>query len=194
MRRILLVAAALLLPFLAAAPAAHAATYQICGNNGSGYCINAWNGGPGVKMYYGGYTNDDFYTHYVYMCSGSDLVQSTAHGEATNCPFSNSILDQNFYNHTIVEIVNGNNGQCVGTSSSGYGYLGACGNATTGSGAIDGAFDVIDFQSGCGYALLNRYWSNHYSSQYYLVSGGNPGTYLYLNGQDSWTCWNGPGI
>ena len=122
MRRILLVAAALLLPFLAAAPAAHAATYEICGNNGSGYCMNAWNGGPGVKMYYGGYTNDDFYTHYVYLCSGSDQVQSTAHGDATNCPFSNSILDKDFIQpYDSGSRPDGNNGQCIGTSSSGYG-------------------------------------------------------------------------
>lgn len=194
MRRILLVAAALILPFLAVIPAAHAAAYQICGNNGSGYCINAWNGGPTVRMYYGGYTNDDFYTHDVYMCSGSDKVQSTQHHDATNCPFTNAASDNAFWNETIVEVVDGNNGQCVGTSASGYGYLGACGNATTGSGAINGAFNVLHFNTGCGETLVNRYWSNKESGAYYWKSGGNPGTYLYVNGQDSWTCWGGSGL
>ena len=36
------------------------AQQQVCGNGGSGYCINAWFGGPPVKMYYGGKSNEDF--------------------------------------------------------------------------------------------------------------------------------------
>jgi hypothetical protein len=186
-RKFLLAAAVLLLPFLAAVPSANAATYQICGNSGTGYCMNAWNGGPDVKMYNGGVANDNFYTHNVYMCGGGDKV-------TTSCPFSTAALNNLFHNDTIVEVVDGNNGKCIGTSSSGYGYLGACGDATTGSGAVNGAFDVIHYNTGCGNALANRYWSDHYSSQYYLKSGGNPGTYLYLNGQDSWTCWGGSGM
>jgi hypothetical protein len=193
MRKILLVAAAFLLPFLAVIPAAGASSTAICGNDGSGYCINAWNGGPYVKMYYGGYTNDNFYLRGVYLCSGSDTVQSTQHQDATNCPFSNPNLDSLFWGNTIVEAVDANNGECVGTTSNGYGYLGSCGNSQ-GSGAINGAFNALNYNSGCGYRLANRYWSNQYSSQYYWVSGGNPGTYLYLNGQDSWTCWGGSGI
>ena len=195
MRKVLLVAAAFLLPFLAAVPAAQASSPNICGNGGSGYCINAWNGGPYVKMYYGGYSNDNFYIRDVYMCSGSDLVQSTAHGEATNCPFSNQNLDSdpNFWNHPIVEVVYGNNGECVGTSANGYGYLGSCGNSA-GSGAINGAFNVLWYDSGCGYAFVNRYWTNHNSDASYWVSGGNPNTYLYVGRQEAWTCWGGTGI
>jgi hypothetical protein len=156
MRKIvLLVMAAIFLPFLGAVPAAQASSPDICGNGGSGYSVNAWNGGPYVKMYYGGYSNDNFYIHDVYACSGSDKVQSTAHGESTNCPFSNSNLDNNFWNDTIVEVVYGNDGECVGTSANGYGYLGSCGN-TQGSGAIDGAFNVLWYDSG-GYAFVNRY-------------------------------------
>jgi hypothetical protein len=48
------------LPLLVGVPAAQAQISQVCGNTASGYCINAWNGGPSVKMYYGGYSNDNF--------------------------------------------------------------------------------------------------------------------------------------
>lgn len=193
MRKILLVAAVILLPFLAAVPAAQASTSSICGNDGTGYCINAWNGGPNVKMYYGGYSNDNFSIRDVYVCSGSDLVQSTSHGDGTNCPFSNQNLDSDFWNYPIVEVVYGNNGECVGTASSDTGYLGACGNSE-GSGAIDGAFNVLWYDSGCGYAFVNRYWTNRRSVSSYWVSGGNPDTYLYVGQQASWTCWGGSGI
>ena len=33
-----------------------AGKFDACGNGGTGYCMNAWNGGPYVKMYYGGQT------------------------------------------------------------------------------------------------------------------------------------------
>jgi hypothetical protein len=193
MRKILLVAATFLLPFLAAVPVAQASSPNICGNAGSGYCINAWNGGPYVKMYYGGYSNDNFYLRDVSVCSGSARVQSTRHGDATDCPFTNPNLDSLFWNDRIVEAVYGNNGECVGTTASGTGFLGSCGSSD-GTGAINGAFNALHYYSGCGYALANRYWSNQFSNQYYWVSGGNPGTPLYLNGQDSWTCWGGSGI
>jgi hypothetical protein len=193
MRRMLFVAAAFFLPFLPAIPAAQAASTALCGNNGSGYCINAWNGGPTVKMYYGDYANDNFYLRDVSLCSGSDRVQSTQHGETTNCPFSNANLDNTFWNNTIVEAVYANNGACVGTSASGYGYLGSCGNSA-GSGAIDGAFNVLHFYTGCGYALVNRYWTNKNGTSSYWASGGNPNTYLYVGQQGGYTCWGGSGI
>lgn len=193
MRKILLVAAAVLLPFLAAAPAAQAASTAICGNEGSGYCINAWNGGPTVKMYYGGYTNDNFYLRDAAVCSGTATVQSTQHNEATNCPFSNANLDNVFYNDTIVEAVDANNGECVGTSASGYGYLGACGNSA-GSGAIDGAFNVLHFTTGCGWTLVNRYYTNKNGVVSYWASGGSPNTYLYVGREGGYTCWGGSGI
>src|SRR5260370_26708221 len=92
-------------------------------------------------MYYGGYSNDNFYLRDVYVCSGSAAGQSTQHGDTTNWPFSNSNLDSFFWNNTIVEAVDANNGECACTSANSYRYLGSCENAQ-GSGAIDGAFNV----------------------------------------------------
>ena len=74
MRKFLFVAAALLLPLLVGLPAAQAQISQVCGNTGTGYCINAWNGGPSVKMYYGGYSNDSFAATPVF------CVQRARHG------------------------------------------------------------------------------------------------------------------
>lgn len=186
MRKALIVAAAVLLPLLVAAPAAQAQTSQICGNGGSGYCINAWNGGPYVKMYYGGYSNDNFHLQQVYVCSGYSTVQSKYYGDSTNCPFSDAIADQVLWTDPIEEVVYGNNGECIGTTANDAAYLGSCGNIY-GTGAIDGAFDVLDVSAGCD-DLYNRYWSNAYGVLSGLTSGGNPGTPLSA-GYGEATCW-----
>jgi hypothetical protein len=38
---------------------------EICGKSGAGYCLNDWGGQPyagnPIKMYFGGYSNGDFY-------------------------------------------------------------------------------------------------------------------------------------
>src|SRR5262252_4271646 len=118
-RTLIAAAVAALLPclmLLAGAPAAQAST-ALCGNGGSGYCMNAWNGGPYVKMYYGGYYNDNFYLRAVAACSGHATVQSTLDGDSTNCPFNDGYVDHVLHGDLIVEIVYGNNGQCVGTTA-----------------------------------------------------------------------------
>src|SRR5215471_2534943 len=78
---------------------AGASTSQVCGNGGSGYCLNDWGGaghsGDAIKMYYGGTTNDDFYVQKVNWCSGHDTVQSRGRGDSTDCPFANTNWDYN---------------------------------------------------------------------------------------------------
>lgn len=189
----LLIFAAVLLPFLAGIPAAHAQTPAICGNTGSGYCINAWNGGPAVKMYYGGYSNDSFQEIPVYPCSGQDTVQSTTYNnETTDCPFINTVLDNEFEGDRIVEILY-RNGQCV-ADAMGDGGLGACGDVY-GNGAANGAFDVLAPCPG-GWFIVNRYWTNQdgpHGTGEYWASGGNPGTNLII-GNPSGTCWGGSGL
>jgi hypothetical protein len=204
---ILAAAAVLLVPQAAqaaqaspASPAGHKIIPEICGNGGTGYCLNAWNGGPYVKMYYGGgYTNDYFYFQAVSPCSGNDTVQSTGYGDKTNCPFTNSSIDYALHNDLIVELVDGNNHECVGTGNLNgvhdVGYLGSCGNGS-GAGAIQGALDVeytpiCPSPSGTETALVNRYWTNTYNSGYYgyVSSGGNPARPLYTGVIGNQTCW-----
>ena len=195
MRRRMLIAVATAvsvtsLILLAGIPAAQAST-ALCGNGGSGYCMNAWNGGPYVKMYYGGYSNDYFYLQSVALCSGHATVQATESGDSTNCPFNDGYVDYVLHGDLIVEIVYGNNGECVGTTGSGVGYLGACGNSS-GSGASNGVFDVLypDYCSS-GNELVNRYWSNHDGNDEFafVTSGGSVGASLYVDDLQSATCW-----
>lgn len=181
---------------LAGIPAAQASS-QLCGNGGSGYCMNAWGGGPYVKMYYGGYYNDDFYLRPVYACSGHATVQSTADGDSTNCPFTIPDIDHLYHKDLIVEVVYGHNGECVGTGSSGgypdVGYLGSCGNSS-GGGAANGVIDVqTDLYCSTGFGLVNRYWTNQDSTYYvdiaYVTSGGSLGANLYVGATSAETCW-----
>jgi hypothetical protein len=64
MKRILLALALLVTlgvaPALTATPALASGMYEICDGIMDGYCINAWNGGPFVKAYTSGVTNDYF--------------------------------------------------------------------------------------------------------------------------------------
>ena len=191
--------AAVLTVFLTGGPPAKAIAFQLCGNQGAGYCMNAWNGGPYVKMYYGGQSNEGFELQLSFICNGSDMVQSTAHGDKINCPFSNASLDSALWRSPIVRIQYGN--LCVGTHSEfeqpGVGYLGPCGD-NTGAGAINGAFDVEASDAGAiqpqcpnGIILINRYWTNQFGTgQYaYVTSGGNPGTSLLMDDASNFTCW-----
>lgn len=195
MRRLLFVAAALLLPLLVGVPAAQAQSSQVCGNTGTGYCMNAWNGGPSVKMYYGGYSNDNFAATPIFACSGHDTVQSVAAGNSTNCPFTDVHFDDIYHGDYIVEFVYNNNGKCVGTDSASNGTLGACGDIY-GNGAANGAFNVLVNCGGGGWNAINRYWTNSYGSNgilAYAASGGNPGLPLILNSRGA-TCWGGSGL
>jgi hypothetical protein len=195
MKKLLVVAAAILLPLLAAVPSAQAAADQICGNTGTGYCLNAWNGGPAVNMYYGGYANDAFSIDPIFVCNGKDTVEAVSDHDPSNCPFTDVTFDQIYHNDTIAEIVYDNTGQCVVTNSSLNGTLGACGNIN-GSGAGNGAFNVLVSCGGGGYNMINRYWTNSYGTTgilAYVASGGNPGLPLIMNSRGA-TCWGGSGF
>jgi hypothetical protein len=169
---------------------AGASTSQVCGNGGSGYCLNDWGGaghsGDAVKMYNGGTRNDDFYVQEVNRCNGGDTVTST-------CPFGNTSLDNQFLNDPIVEIVDTNaETECVGATSSDYAVLASCANPINGSGGGNGVIMVA--VQACytpyGYGFVNRYASDPHSRPYWLTSGGNPGVQAYY-GSSSVSCWNG---
>jgi len=174
----------------AATRAVAAPASQICGNAGSGYCMNDWNnGGSGspVKMYYGGYANDDFFTEYVDRC--------TVHNVTPTCPFNDRNLDAHYNNSPIFQIVYAPNGLCVvaGASGGAQAALGKCANTNTGQGGANGVLQVKASSSSCSNGVaINVFWTNSNNLVHYLLSGGNPGQPLYLN-SGSYTCWGGSG-
>jgi hypothetical protein len=184
-------AAALALAVGLGTPTAEASTSQICGNGGSGYCLNDWGGagqpGDQVNMYYGGTRNDDFYVQEVNRCNGYYKVTST-------CPFSHTAWDEDLYGDDIVEVVDTNNeGECVATMGGSfdpnYASLGSCANPVSGSGGANGVIDVLWPQS-CGDFLLNRYWTDaNEGDETFLASSGYVGGPAYF--VSSGTCWGG---
>jgi hypothetical protein len=210
MRRLTLWAAAVSLSCTAVmmvAPAAQASPLNnVCGNRGSGYCLNAWNGGPYVKMYYGGnYGNDQFYLIAESACQGQDYVTAVAAGDALNCPFSNVKYDNEYEGDGIDAIYyvgsfsSNSPTYCVGTGNLNglpdVGYLGACGDGY-GDGIIQGGLFVQTSTTYCigGVVLINKYWTNQDAQPAYAYSGGNPGQPLYVGANGSGTCWGGSGV
>jgi len=175
--------------------ASSASTIQVCGNGGSGYCMNNWNGaGTWVKMYYGGTVNDSFkIIHLTGDCNGGHVSNGGTHG---NCPFADPDLDQQYAGAQIDEVQSIQTGLCV-SGAGGQGVLGACGSSS-GSGAATGAIMIEVRPLGCNYhntELVDRYWSDFNSGvpPAYVTSGGNPGLGLNLDAASA-TCWGGPGV
>lgn len=169
---------------------AAASSSQVCGNEGSGYCLNDWGGGghsgDAVKMYYGGTSNDDFYVQDVNRCNGGYTVTATSYGDPSNCPFGDVSLDNTYRGQPIVQITYINNSaMCVGSTSSDYAVLASCANPITGSG---GGTGVIMIQEGGGPPtfFVDRYASDQHSAARFLTSGGNVGVQANYNGQTIW--------
>lgn len=162
---------------------------QICGNNGSGYCMNDWNGlsfGP-VRMYYGGSSHEDFIAQGINRCNGFVVT--------TTCPFQNTTLDLEYYGDPIVQIEYVPSDECLSGVDGGEGALQVvldyCNNVSTGSGGGFGTVYIIDqYQE-----LISRYYSDLSGYAHGLESGGNPGTSLSDNhycgstGADYCTDW-----
>lgn len=169
---------------------AFATQQQICGNGGSGYCMNDWNGdNQYVKMYNGSVSHEDFEEIYNVSECGSGSVTSTYYGDATNCPFVDANLDRAFRGDPIVQIEYIPTSQCIGTTSSGTAWLGSCAN-NEGVGGGTGVTLINVYEGGSTALLINRYWSDYYSSgsnyqPCFVYSGGNPGAYLWMNSDES---------
>jgi hypothetical protein len=171
---------------------AYATQQQVCGNGGSGYCMNDWNGvgdGP-VKMYNGGNSNEDFYATNVYDCNGStaDTVQAEQDGDPSNCPFSTVSLDNQFEGYTIIQVnYGGHPGECIGGTGNDTDLV-SCG--------ADGSYYILlGNQIGCsGDYLVNRYFSDGDGDGVpeSIESSGVKGGVLYndISLNDS-TCWGG---
>jgi hypothetical protein len=200
-RVVALPAAAFTLVAALGTPAAWASTSNVCGNGGSGYCLNDWGGagagGDAVKMEYGGYTNDAFLVVKVNRCSGKDTVQSAGYPfyNSTNCPFGNADLDYEFHGDFIVEIMYVHNeAECVATNNGARAYLDSCATPLNGAGGANGVIQIISPTGGTegGYAFLDKYLTDEADNPAWLASGGNPGVQAYYTGLGyDRTAWGG---
>lgn len=190
-----LLAATLTLVVGLGAHTASASTTQVCGNGGSGYCLNDWGGrgasGDAIKMYYGGTTNDYFFVQKVNRCDGGDTVTSTAYNDPSNCPFADTMLDHDLRGYSIVQITYINNTtMCVASTGSYYAVLGSCADPLSGSGGAQGVIMVLSQQTG-GYVFIDRYVSDQSGAQAFLTSGGNVGVQANYYGYYGETYWGG---
>ncbi len=163
----------------------------ICAQEGKGYCLNDWNGasatGSPVDMYNSGVSNDSF--------SIDVLAGYCNNGQVSNiCPFkANTGLNAVLAGDTIFEIVNNNNGKCIGTNVYEEADMGPCPPAN-GSGVGSNIW-VADTDEGCPYPsayFQNVYWINYYdnSTIFSLLSGGSIGAQAYIYNDEYGSCWN----
>jgi hypothetical protein len=182
------VAAVATLGIVGSTPAV-ASQAQVCGNGGSGYCLNDWGGqhhaGDAIKMYYGNSSNEDFVpTLLSGMCN---------HGYATStCPIN--VPGINLSGSEIAELKYGPGG-CLVTTGSALAVLGTCADGS-GNGGSNGIIMVTyEYNNQCTGAkesyLADRYWTNRDQQIVSLTSGGNPGLQAYF-AIGSITCWGWP--
>jgi hypothetical protein len=170
---------------------AGASSSAVCGNSGSGYCLNDWGGhgasGDAVKMYYGGVANDDFYVQDVNRCGGRDTVTATSFGDASNCPFGDVSLDNDFRGQHVVQIVDTNSEtECVGSTRSDTAVLARCANPLSGSGGGQGVIMVQSLGGTPPNPFVSRFVSDQHSTARFLTSGGNPGVQANYNSETIW--------
>lgn len=181
---------------LAAVPAHATGIPSICGNGGTGYCLNAWNGGGQggqVRMYQGGSLNDGYEVIYLsLMCHDGRVHASAPYGP---CPFENGTgLNTQMNGAALVAIRDTRNGLCVGTTSSTLGTVEVTCPDALGNNGGWGVIQAESASSGCNAAnkefFENRYWSNAYDTLASLQSGGNSGIQATFTPNTSQaTCW-----
>lgn len=173
---------------LATGGIAHASQQAICGNGGSGYCINDWGGGgngSAVNMYYGGSSNEDFHVVLLSGMCNHGYVTSTCPGGNTSAFLNGDALD---------EVQYANTGSCVAATSGGKGVLGTCANSA-GNGGATGVIDLgVSLGSNCNSGnqegVANRHYTDINGAVEGWLSGGGVGTPLYLDSA-AFTCWGG---
>ena len=170
---------------------AFAQQQEICGNGGSGYCLNDWNNqvaGYPVLMYYGGNPNEEFSAQAINRCGGHNYVTDPDRGYGTTyCPFANHQLDYDTAGDPIVQLRYGSTNLCVAANTAnGQAVMGDCNSVSTGTGGAVGTVQIEDL----GELLYNLHYSSG-ATLYGLVSGGNPQQPLYMNRSGSFTVWGG---
>jgi len=194
------------LPLAASVAPAQATQTQICGNSGSGYCMNNWNDAfQSVKMYYGSSSNEAFVTVQINPCNSNPpgFVTST-------CPFAvgsgyNSALEgEPIFEVQYIGYLG--TSYCVGSTGVQAGGATAvmvgCPN-NNGSGGGNGTIWVAWGGQGSytGY-VITRYWADYYYTYFgqkccntipSVFSGGSLGAPLFMGSQTNATQWGGPG-
>ena len=168
---------------------AWATQIQICGNSGSGYCLNDWGGGDfagdPVKMYYGGSSSEHFQNSFLSGMCNNGYVTSTcpALGSAQS-----SLIGQPLYR------IDYGPGGCVADNGSYKAVIGNC-PSDSGSGGSDGSI-FIEVPYGPGSCrLFSREQSDYWGTPVGLNSGGSVGAQATTNGSGSGlTYWGGPGV
>lgn len=186
LRRLALLAA-LLVPLALLAGSAGATSSQICGNQGSGYCLNDWGGhdvaGNPVKMYYGGYGNENFFNYPLVNMCGSGLVTAT-------CPGLGA-AQSSYIGQPIYEIAYGPGG-CISDNGTGGVVLGTCPDSYGNGGSSGTIYVRVQYAPGsCIY--INRLWTAYYGTGAGLQSGGNIGVQATDNYTGTLTDWGGTG-
>lgn len=195
LRRLVLPLVTALAPALLLAGPASATTYQICGNGGSGYCLNDWGGhayaGDAIKMYYGNSSNENFYiVRLTNFCSGAGYVTS-----APSCYGQFGAGGINLVGDYVVEIQYGPAGCVASDPGSGLAILGTCPDLSGNNGS-DGTVFAEAFTGPLGskqWAYYDRYWSKIDNDLRCLESGGNIGVQAYENHPNGCTVWGGSG-
>lgn len=175
---------------------AHATiTSQICGNGGTGYCLNdRGNGGSNsvVQMWYGGVTNDNFDNYQLISMCNHGYVSATM-----SCPFTPGSGLNTFYNGDpiiAVHYLNQGANYCVDASNAGYAYLGSCPDLS-GNGGSQGTIMVGYPLTGCNGTgqsyYVDRYLTDQALDSFYLDSGGGVGVQAFYStlGGSTATCW-----
>jgi hypothetical protein len=154
---------------------AAAATAQVCAQNGTGLCMNNWNGDGDVRMYTNNNThNNDFAIQVISGCSGPGGVSCVQ-----------------------IAYIPSNLTQCLASNGGDYtgeGGLGTCGKANQGGNGADlGVIQWMTSPSWChgGVGLENRYWTQRNGSPSYVQSGGAVGVEVNMEGDDETgtSCW-----
>jgi hypothetical protein len=147
-------------------------------------CLNAWNGGPYVKSYSPGVSNENFAEQDVFnRCeSGSALTTN-------GCPIAGIPAG-----YLIVQL-RYSNGQCVGdlngASGDAHAALTTCNNPNTGQG---GAYGTIFVARATSCSNGDGYWNAHWSSNWngslggLRISGNTNGSQFWLNVSNSAGC------
>lgn len=145
---------------------------EVCAQNGFGYCMNAWGGGPQVNMYASGVANDGFSEVAIAKCNSAGTVTST-------CPFGDHALDQDYLGFYTIRVQRNGTSLCVGAGSDDLGLEVACGDSH-GNGIGTGGIMVKVPTGQGGFNLIDRYESDKVGQAEGAASSGYSGGPLVL--------------